>query len=104
MLEVLIPFTFILGSVGVSVSTLAMSLVVAPLSGIDFSLGMCEDPLAISAAQAPVTFILCPILPLHAAEPMTEAAFPLSDISGASALINMISLYDGSSLIIDLLG
>ena len=93
MLEVLIPLTFILRTIGMCVGTLAMSFIVSPFTCVDLTLGVCEDALAVSTSQAPEPLILCSVLPLHDAEAMAEATLPLSNISSACALIYVLLLH-----------
>jgi hypothetical protein len=55
---------------------------------------VCEDALPVSTSQAPEALILCPVLPLHGAEAMAEAALPVSNISCTCALIYVFLLND----------
>jgi hypothetical protein len=48
-------------------------------------------PFATSMVVAPLTFITGPVLPFNVPFSVTEATFPLAEISGSRALVNVLS-------------
>jgi hypothetical protein len=62
ILLVVLPLTLVSGSLRVDVGPRPISLVVAPLAFIDVTVDMIELPMAESLSVAPFTFIYCPSL------------------------------------------
>lgn len=83
LLNVLIPFTSIVGSIDLGIDTPTMRFIVFPLSLVHISIGVNESSSAVCPVVDPISFIESIVFPDLLALTITSAVIELSDVSGS---------------------
>ncbi len=77
MLEVILPFTVVLGPIYVLILASSICFVISPISFIDISVNMDKPSLTLGFILSPFSDVLGAVWPLLLPITVSEAAFPL---------------------------
>ena len=78
MLQVIFPFSFILGTIHMLINSEAISFIVCPKTIINISIYMYESSFSMSSVFSPLPNIFCTIWPSLFSKAISEPTFPLS--------------------------
>lgn len=88
ILFVIFPFSDVLCSVRVSISSISVCLIIQPLTFVDISIGMIQDSLTICFVVSPLSDVFAPISPGLSPIALSHTHLPLSFVSDAIVELN----------------